>query len=207
MVKKNFGFLALMVAGLLSLASCNEQEEEYEFEGWKEKNEHYLDSIATAARMNEDGSWKMYKAYNLGDSLDMNGPNLYYIYVQELEHGTGTYKPLFNDSVRVHYMGQILPSPSYPKGFVFGKSYANNVLNEETDVPALMGVNSTVVGFSTALMNMVEGDRWRVVVPYYLGYGEDDYASASIPGYSTLIFDIKLARVYRYKIDTDTSWY
>ena len=32
--------------------------------------------FATAARMNEDGSWKMYKAYNLGDSLDMNGPNL-----------------------------------------------------------------------------------------------------------------------------------
>ncbi len=207
MVKKYFGFLALMVVGLLSLASCNEQEEEYEFEGWQEKNAHYLDSVATAARMNEDGSWKIYKAYNLGDSLDMNGSNLYYIYVQELEHGTSTYKPLFNDSVRVHYMGQILPSPSYPNGFIFGKSYASYVLNEETDVPALMGVNSAVVGFSTAVMNMVEGDRWRVVVPYYLGYGENDYSSASIPGYSTLIFDIKLAKVYRYKIDTDTSWY
>lgn len=53
---------------------------------------------------------------------------------------------------------------------------------------------------------MVEGDAWKIVVPYYLGYGENDYSSASIPGFSTLIFDIKLARIYRYKVDTDTSW-
>lgn len=207
MIKKYFGFLAVMAIGLFVFASCDEQDEVYEYEGWQTKNEHFIDSIATVAKINADGSWKIYKAYNMGDSLDFNGPATYYIYVQELEHGTGTYKPMFNDSVRVHYMGQLIPSPSYPKGYVFDKSYATNVLDEETDVPALMGVNSTVVGFSTAVMNMVEGDRWRVIVPYYLGYGEDDYSSASIPGYSTLIFDIKLAKIYRYQIDTDTSWY
>jgi len=53
---------------------------------------------------------------------------------------------------------------------------------------------------------MVEGDRWKIVVPYYLGYGESS-SLTTIPNYSTLIFDVKLARIYKYKIDTDTTWH
>jgi FKBP-type peptidyl-prolyl cis-trans isomerase FklB len=115
--------------------------------------------------------------------------------------------PEYNDSIRMHYQGRLIPSMSYPQGRVFGKSYTNNTLNEAYDVPALMAVNSNVVGFATAAMNMVEGDAWKIVVPYTLGYGVTNYTSANIPGYSTLIFDIKLARIYKYKIDKDTTWH
>jgi FKBP-type peptidyl-prolyl cis-trans isomerase len=54
-------------------------------------------------------------------------------------------------------------------------------------------------------MNMVEGDRWKVVMPQYLGY--KDNATGDIPAYSTLIFDIKLARVYRNGDNSNTSWH
>jgi FKBP-type peptidyl-prolyl cis-trans isomerase FklB len=62
----------------------------------------------------------------------------------------------------------------YPYGFNFGKSYSSSTLNETTDVPTLMAVNQNITGFATALMHMVEGDRWKIYIPYYLGYGKDD---------------------------------
>ena len=88
---------------------------------------------------------------------------------------------------------------------MFDKSYSSSFLNEDTDVPVLLAVDGTVVGFGTALMHMVEGDRWKVVIPQYLGYQGDK--SGSIPAYSTLIFDMKLARVYRNGDDNDTNWH
>ena len=147
----------------------------------------------------------MYKSFNLGDPLDMNANNNYYIYVQKLENGTGTEHPLYNDSVRVHYIGHLIPSASYPDGYCFDKSFKGDVLNIDTDVPTLFGVNGLVKGFSTALMNMVEGDHWRVVIPYYIGYGTSE--DINVPGYSTLIFEMYLARIYRYQKDTNTQWY
>ena len=121
--------------------------------------------------------------------------------------GEGTRKPMYNDSIRVHYLGRLISSESYPQGRIFGKSYSTYELNEATDVPTLMALNTNVTGFATATLHMVEGDRWKVVIPYYLGYGESDYTSAGIPGYSALTFDIKMARIYRFQIDKDTSWH
>jgi len=39
------------------------------------------------------------------------------------------------------------------------------------------------------------GDRWKVYMPYQLAYGES--GSSSIPGYSTLVFDMTLVAYYR----------
>lgn len=202
----------LFIISILTLAtslstlttSCSEIEEVGEYDNWKERNQAYIDSIANLANSNKDG-WKKIVAYNLNDSVENAAGNTnHFIYVQKIGQGTGTYQPQFKDSVRVHYMGRLIPSENYAEGLVFDKSYSKNTLNEATDVPALLGVSGTVVGFSTALQYMVVGDSWRVVIPYYLGYGGED--SGKIPAYSALIFDIKLARTYRLGIDTNTSW-
>lgn len=187
---------------VLTAVACQEQDEENEFDNWKERNEHYIDSLANVAR--NGSGWVMMKSFNLGDSLGTDGKNDQYIYVQKIESGTGTYHPLFNDSVRVHYSGHLLPSASFPQGYCFDKSFTGSEFNTATDVPTLLGVNNLVRGFSTAVMNMVEGDHWKVVIPYHLGYKE---ASDVVPAYSTLIFDIYLARVYRYQVDKNTEWY
>ncbi len=192
---------------LFVLASCSENEEAGEYDNWQTRNQHYVDSIANLAKNGTDGWSKMlgYRLVSSEEQPDLN--NNHYIYVQKKNHGTGTQSPEYNDSVRVHYFGRLIPSSSYPNGYNFGKSYSSSTFNEATDVPALMAVNANVDGFSTALMHMVEGGDWTVVIPYYLGYGTDSYASAKIPGYSTLIFNVKLARIYKYKIDTDTTWH
>lgn len=197
--------LPFLLCFVLLLCSCNESDEVNEYNDWPDRNAHYLDSIATLARNGVDG-WTMYKAYTLGDEYDdLSGPRKYYVYAKSLEQGEGTYSPLYKDSVRVHYTGHLIPTATYPQGYNFDRSFNGTTLNEDIDVPTLMTPSALVTGFSTALMHMVQGDRWQVVIPPYLGYGTG--GSGSIPANSVLIFDIKLARVYRYGIDTDTSWH
>ena len=206
-MKKLFHILPLFAA-LIFLASCSEKDEVGEYDNWQARNQHYVDSIASLADAGRDG-WTKIIAYNLNTREprpDLN--NNYYIYVQKLEKGTGDKLPENNDSVRVHYLGRLIPSMSYTQGNVFDKSYSTYTFNEETDVPKLMAAaNNMLTGFATAVMNMVEGDRWKVVIPYYLGYNPKVNPSSKVPDYSTLIFDIKLARIYKYHIDTDTTWH
>ena len=199
--------LALPLMGV-GFSSCSENEEAGEYDNWQTRNQQYVDSIANLANAGRDG-WTKIIAYNLitrEERPDLN--NNFYIYVQKLENGTGTRHAEQNDSVRIHYLGRLIPSASYPQGNVFDKSYSTYTFNEETDVPKLMAAaNNMLTGFATAVMNMVEGDRWKVVIPYYLGYNPKVNPSSKVPDYSTLIFDIKLARIYKYHIDTDTTWH
>lgn len=201
-----FASLVCLMLFASSLFSCTEKEEVGEFDNWQARNIASIDSIAKVCDANADGTWSRICAYNLNDSVEALSPdNAHYIYVQKLENGTGTYSPLYSDSVRVHYMGRLIPTTNYPQGRIFDKSYSSYTFNEATDVPTLYAVSSVVTGFSTALMHMTEGDRWRVYIPSYLGYGTTE--KTGIPEWSTLVFDIKLAHIYRKQIDTDTSWH
>ena len=194
-----------LFSSLFILSSCSENDEVGEYDNWKERNQQYIDSIASLANTGTDG-WSKMLSFTLMDSVEnINPNNNHYIYIQKIEEGAGTTYPMYNDSVRVHYLGRLIPSSSYAQGYIFGKSYSTYTFNEATDVPAIMAVKDNIVGFATATMHMVEGDRWKIVIPYYLGYGTS--SSASIPGYSALIFDVKLARVYRYKSGADTTWH
>ncbi len=192
----------------LLFCACSENDEVGEYDNWPAKNQHYIDSIAALADAGQNG-WSKIIAYNLQTREKRPDlTNLHYIYVQKLENGTGERHPEQNDSVRAHYIGRLIPSMSYSEGYVFDKSYSTYTFNEETDVPKLMAAaNKMLTGFATAIMNMVEGDRWRVVVPYYLGYNPTVNPSSAIPNYSALIFDIKLVRIYKYRKDTDTTWH
>ena len=204
LLKSAFCALPLLILAF-SFSACEESKEVSEFDNWKSRNDHFIDSIAGVAKANADGTWTIFKSFAVGDDYTIDGDNKYFIYVQKLEDGTGDKCPEYNDSIRVHYSGRLIPSASHPTGYNFEKSYSSSVPNPETDVPTLLCPNSTVVGFATAAMNMVVGDRWKVIIPYTLGYG--NAVSGSVPAYSTLIFDMQLARIYKYGIDKDTKWW
>lgn len=208
-MKKVFKALLFLTinCSLLTLVACSEVTEEYEYDNWKERNQHFIDSIATVCNTNADGKWEKIIAYNLDEEMEALAPNNnHFVYIHKDEAGVGTYSPLFNDSIRTHYLGRLIPTNEHPEGYVFGKSYSTYVLNEATDVPYISAVRENVPGFITATQRMVEGDRWTVYIPYYLGYGETQSTGSSIPAYSTLIFDIKMARIYKFGIDNNTSW-
>ena len=195
------GFLLFAVAAAVAFgfASCSEEDDTVEeFPGWQARNEAYFnhlsDSVAELLRLDPSRTdWKRIKSWS--KDSEAVGVNSDYIVVNVVEEGDpASATPLYTDTVSVHYLGRLLPSVSYPYGKVFDQSYNGNFY-EEVARPVEMAIgnssgNSLIDGFATALQQMRRGDRWMVYIPYQLGYGAS--GSGEIPGYSTLVFDLRL---------------
>ena len=97
-----------------------------------------------------------------------------------LKEGNGKH-PKATDKVRCHYEGTLID------GTVFDSSYQRNE-------PAVFGLNQVIAGWTEGVQLMGEGAKYRFYIPYLLAYGEAG-AGASIPPYSTLIFDVELLEV------------
>lgn len=208
-MKKLFNILILLTIGssLFTFTSCSETEEITDYDNWDVRNQLFIDSIYQECEKNADGKWLKICAYIFDENVEgINKNKNHYIYVHKDVEGKGTYSPLFNDTVRVHFQKRLMPTAAYPTGYIFEKSYTGYSLDEKTDVPSKYGISNQIKGFTTALMYMVEGDQWTVYIPSYLGYGTEGSGSLIRPN-SALVYDIKLAKIYRYGIDEDTTWY
>ncbi|MDH2924812.1 FKBP-type peptidyl-prolyl cis-trans isomerase FklB [Nicoletella semolina] len=94
-----------------------------------------------------------------------------------LTQGTGKV-PTKSDKVRVHYTGSLID------GTVFDSSVKRGN-------PAEFPVTGVIAGWIEALTLMPVGSKWRLTIPHNLAYGERG-AGASIPPFSTLIFEVEL---------------
>lgn len=94
-----------------------------------------------------------------------------------LVEGTGKV-PAKTDKVRVHYTGSLID------GMVFDSSVKRGT-------PAEFPVTGVIAGWVEALQMMPVGSKWRLTIPHNLAYGERG-AGASIPPFSTLIFEVEL---------------
>lgn len=201
MKKSNLIFAVFAFVLMSVFASCSEEDNTVEeFPDWRNRNEACFSDIWNTAKLNSDGSWKTFLSYALEDTIPTTSDD--YIAVKVLREGTGSGCPMFTDSVKVNYRGRLIPSTSYPEGYVFDQSYIGEY-NPATALPSTMYVGGTVDGFATALQHMHIGDYWRVYIPYTLGYGSSD--SDVIPAYSTLIFDVELVAYYRAGVDVPES--
>lgn len=180
-----------LLALLPLLASCSEADDTVEeYADWQAKNEAYFSQQFLQAYSSTGAM--ILKKLSLPDSLNVSQVSpTECVLVDVLEAGAGGNSPLYTDTVQVHYRGWLIPSPSYPKGYQFDSSYSGD-FDSGVAQPATFVVSSMVEGFATALQHMHRGDRWRVTIPYQLGYGASPTSSGAIPGYSTLIFDIRL---------------
>lgn len=185
-------FMAFCLSSFIFLlGSCSESDNTVEeFPDWKNTNVNYWDKLyaETQAKVTAgDASWKAFKSYSIEDSLQ--SPNTDYIIVNVLTAGKGFGCPIYSDSVRVRYTGQLLPSTSYPQGYVFDTTNKNGATDATAGVVD-MKISDLTAGFATALQRMHIGDQWDVYIPWTLAYGES--GSSSIPGYSVLKFKIQL---------------
>ena len=170
----------------LSVCACSEENtEEDEYANWQERNEGTTDRWAILAN---NGTYQKILTY----TKDASTPGLTngdYIYYEVLERGEGTESPIFTDSVRVAYRGRFIPTTNYSEGYVFDQTYLGDFDWKTANMTDFVA-SGVVEGFSTAVMNMHAGDRWRVYIPYQLGYGST--TQNGVQGYSNLTFDIAL---------------
>ena len=185
---KNLKYILLSVilfplVGMVS--SCSEDDSTIdEFANWQERNEAVTEQWAASGM-------KKIRVFTQDDTS--TGRNCDYIYVEVLEVGDGTESPLYTDTVRMAYRGRLIPTTNYADGYVFDETYLGDFSWHTAGMAtmAIGGSSSALVsGFATAVMNMHKGDRWRVHIPYQLGYNTS--SSGSVTAYSNLTFDIAL---------------
>ena len=176
--------MPLCLLTVVPLISCEEDDDENiyedEFDNWQQRNDEVL------AQWASDPSFRKIKNYALNENA--TAVNSDYVYVKVLEEASGTETPLLTDTVRIAYRGHLIPSESFPDGYVFDQSYLN-AFSWATAYPS-QGA-SWITGLQSALLQMHAGDRWLIHIPYQLAYGGSDNSS-TIPAYSNLIFDVAL---------------
>lgn len=90
----------------------------------------------------------------------------------------GGKKPLLTDKVKTHYHGTLID----------GKVFDSSVQRGQ---PLEFQLDNVMKGWQEALQLMSVGDKWKLYIPYQLGYGERG-TGGSIPPYATLIFEVEL---------------
>ncbi|HEY0281554.1 MAG TPA: FKBP-type peptidyl-prolyl cis-trans isomerase, partial [Rhizomicrobium sp.] len=96
-----------------------------------------------------------------------------------LHNGFGR-RPRPQDYVTVNYTGSLI------NGQVFDGT--------EPGMPARFKANSLISGWTEALSLMRVGDRWEVVIPPSLGYGERGTPEGTIPPNQVLVFQLELIK-------------
>jgi len=92
-------------------------------------------------------------------------------------------KPVTSSTVKVHYEGFLI------NGFKFDSS-------RDRGEPTQFPLNGVIRGWTEGVALMPVGSRYKLYIPYPLGYGEQGSGDA-IPGGSVLIFDVELLEIVK----------
>ena len=101
----------------------------------------------------------------------------------EIKTNPNAPQPKAGQSVKVHYTGYLLD----------GKMFDSSVeRGQPIDFP--LGSAQVIAGWEEGIALMHEGDKFRLVIPYHLAYGENGRAPV-IPPKADLIFDVELVGI------------
>lgn len=173
---KKYGlYLMMLVATVFCATSCgDDDDDDNHLEKWMVANQEALKAIATNPEYKE-----LKSPGNEGS-----------IYYKVLEEGDGTDSIRYTTTVGCYYKGWLVadyPNYDIEKGYVFDQRLFDD------GSPYSTSIGNVINGWKVALQHMVKGDKWEIWIPYQLAYGRS--GSGSIPGYSTLVFEIEVVSV------------
>lgn len=96
-----------------------------------------------------------------------------------LKEGNGP-KPAETDTVTVHYAGTLMNGEEFDNSYKRGE-------------PISLPINGVIRGWTEALQLMPVGSKYKLYIPYQLGYGTQ--GAGSIPPGSVLIFEVELLKI------------
>ena len=187
-------FRKLIPVALLLLAGCSETEE---------TSQSQVAQEPLSQEMQADGQQEAAAALGLSEQelstqeLSIKDPGQAYLYINSqkpgvrvmesglqfeiLESGEGR-SPSATSNVLTHYHG------TFVNGDVFDSSV-------DRGTPAGFPVNRVIAGWTEALQMMKEGDKWRLVLPPEIAYGERGAAGGLIPPNTVLVFEVELIEI------------
>ena len=164
-----------VIAGDLKLGDAEAQQIVQEFFA-KQEEKQKAEAAEKGKAAKQDG--EKYLAENgKKEGVITTASGLQY---QVLREGNGQ-SPKATDTVECHYEGTLIDGTKFDSSYDRGQT-------------ATFPLNQVIAGWTEGLQLMKEGGKYRFFIPYELGYGERG-AGASIPPFSTLVFDVELVSV------------
>lgn len=164
-----------VIAGDLKLGDAEAQQIVQEFFA-KQEEKQKAEAAEKGKAAKQDGE-KFLAENGKKESVITTASGLQY---QVLREGNGQ-SPKATDTVECHYEGTLIDGTKFDSSYDRGQT-------------ATFPLNQVIAGWTEGLQLMKEGGKYRFFIPYELGYGERG-AGASIPPFSTLVFDVELVSV------------
>lgn len=174
-----YAYFFLILGVLFSSSSCKKDEKVVD-NLWKDKNEAALKELSFSSEYTP--------------VVDPAGNGT--LYIKWLKRGEGK-RVYYTSLVDVYYKGMLIDKTQFDKldkedGEPFKVAVSQGVSTPEYSA-------GVIAGWSLSLQYMTEGDKCEVWIPQSLAYGSSDRIGSSggvsIPGYSTLIFEIDVVGV------------
>lgn len=184
---KKYLHIALMLLCVLVVSSCKDDNDDtavVEQEAYKLENE-----TAFLAKKVDSNYVQWMSTANDG-----------FVFAKLIKKGNGK-QAFFNSRVSVYYKGSLIDGTVFDEklfddGIPFKCAVSPYYTYTERDPQSgavVASWSSVITGWSIALQNMVEGDKYEVWIPQELAYGVS--GQGEIKPYSTLIFEIELVSV------------
>ena len=164
-----------VIAGDLKLGDAEAQQIVQEFFA-KQEEKQKAEAAEKGKAAKQDGE-KILAENGKKEGVITTASGLQY---QVLREGNGQ-SPKATDTVECHYEGTLIDGTKFDSSYDRGQT-------------ATFPLNQVIAGWTEGLQLMKEGGKYRFFIPYELGYGERG-AGASIPPFSTLVFDVELVSV------------
>ena len=99
--------------------------------------------------------------------------------------------PSLDDTVIVQYQGRFINGKEFDSSATWGR-------------PATFKLHNVIPGWSQALQNMRKGDKWEVVIPPELAYGQRGVGNLIGPN-TTLVYELQLVDVQKNPLQKKAS--